>query len=738
MKNQIKIISNKLLERPLIVSAAVIYGLLLCTFYSGFTVSAVLHFVLTVCSLLLLYLSKDGKWSFFILILALSFVLSLHMHSVAASSEKSLYVDGTVFVQSKEYRLSGRSTSYVRLENGSLAVIYDIGENSVYGGEYIKVKGRISEPDGARNPGEFDYRDYLLKRGVKYILNADCISHADEPGGLFYLLDLAKRGITGIRTDILELMTSSMDERYKGLFAAVCLGDTSLLGNDIKDAFQLTSCPHLIAVSGTHFAGFLAVVPYLTGFDRRKTGGRMMILFFCFAVSFLTGFGESVTRACVMCCCQVFLRDRLSGMSLAALIMMIADPFTSLSSGFNMSMAACLGIIIFAQKISELMEKASAPRAVISVVSASLAAHMGLLPFFGTSGMRISFTNYLCQIAGGVLVSAICLFLLPSLILCFLFTGVFSCPLEVLLRCLYELVSFCSTHGDVSVSCGYIGKWVFTGIYIALVFIVMPDCVLRKKGLLPALMTAAISCGIILYKIICPPALTVIFADVGQGDSCIIMSGGKTVIIDGGMEENSDSLRSILNWYGADKVDLAFVTHWDDDHYGGISSLYSDGRIAQVVSPTECSLDPSDPCYISGVTISIQNSVYMIDDDVKITVIAPDKASVSSNDNSLVLLVEGCGEKMLFTGDIGFATEQTLLSHGLLDDFDVLKVAHHGSRTSTGNDFLDKVRPEIAVISCGRYNSYGHPAPETVERLESHGCVIRRTDEEGAIVFEIN
>ena len=720
------------------MSAAVIYSLLLCTFYFGFAVSSVIHLALASVVFLFFYLSKDVKWSFIVMMLALSFALSLFMNSVAASSEDSFYVDGTVFVQSKEYKLSGRSTCYVKLENGSLAVIYDNGESSVYGGEYIRVKGRLSEPDGARNPGEFDYREYLHKRGVKYILNADRILAAEEPGGLFYLLDLAKRGITGIRADILDLMTSSMDERYKGLFAAVCLGDTSLLGNDIKDAFQLTSCSHLIAVSGTHFAGFLAVVPYLTGFDRRKTRGKLLIMLFCFAVSFLTGFGESVTRACVMCCCQVFLRDRLSGMSLAALIMMIADPFTSLSSGFNMSMAACLGIIIFAEKISALMEKASVPQAVIRVVSASLSAHMGLLPFFGTSGMRISFTNYLCQIAGGVLVSAICLFLLPSLLLCFLFTGIFSCPLEVLLRCLYELVSFCSSHGDVSVSCGYIGKWVFTGIYIALVFIVMPDCVLRKRGLMPALMVAAISCGIILYKIVCPPALTVIFADVGQGDSCVIMAGGKTIMIDGGSEKNADSLRSILNWYGAEKVDLAFVTHWDDDHYGGISSLYSEGRVAQVVSPTFCTLDPSDPCFIPEVTVSIQNSVYMLDDDVRITVIAPDKADVSSNDNSLILLLEGCGEKMLFTGDIGFETEQTLLSKGLLDDYDVLKVAHHGSRASTGNDFLDKVTPEIAVISCGRNNSYGHPAPETVERLVSHGCVIRRTDEEGAIVFEIN
>jgi len=262
--------------------------------------------------------------------------------------------------------------------------------------------------------------------------------------------------------------------------------------------------------------------------------------------------------------------------------------------------------------------------------------------------------------------------------------------------------------------------------------------VLRKRGLMPALMVAAISCGIILYKIVCPPALTVIFADVGQGDSCVIMAGGKTIMIDGGTEKNADSLRSILNWYGAEKVDLAFVTHWDDDHYGGISSLYSEGRVAQVVSPTFCTLDPSDPCFIPEVTVSIQNTVYMLDDDVRITVIAPDKADVSSNDDSLILLLEGCGEKMLFTGDIGFEMEQTLLSKGLLDDYDVLKVAHHGSRTSTGNDFLDKVTPEIAVISCGRNNSYGHPAPETVERLVSHGCVIRRTDEEGAIVFEIN
>ena len=97
--------------------------------------------------------------------------------------------------------------------------------------------------------------------------------------------------------------------------------------------------------------------------------------------------------------------------------------------------------------------------------------------------------------------------------------------------------------------------------------------------------------------------------------------------------------------------------------------------------------------------------------------------------------MECCGKRFLFTGDVGLETEEMLVSEGLVSDVDVLKVSHHGSRYASGNDFLAMTRPELSVISVGKYNLYGHPSPETVERLEKAGSKVLRTDKDGAVIF---
>ena len=159
----------------------------------------------------------------------------------------------------------------------------------------------------------------------------------------------------------------------------------------------------------------------------------------------------------------------------------------------------------------------------------------------------------------------------------------------------------------------------------------------------------------------------------------------------------------------------------DEDHTGGLDYLNEAGRIDTFLT-----------CYDLHAGQKV-----MMTDDVSLTCVWPHHVTDGGNEDSVVLLFEYDDFTILFTGDIGFDSESALISEGADIDADVLKVGHHGSAYSTSAQFLEYVSPEEAVISVAQNSPYGHPAPATIERLTDYGCIIRRTDHEGAIIYHL-
>jgi len=141
--------------------------------------------------------------------------------------------------------------------------------------------------------------------------------------------------------------------------------------------------------------------------------------------------------------------------------------------------------------------------------------------------------------------------------------------------------------------------------------------------------------------------------------------------------------------------------------------------------------------FLSACTKVPCGQVFVLGEGVELKVIAPKQAAGGGNADSLVMVLESGGKTVLFTGDIGTETEQEIIQEGVLSDCDILKVAHHGSKYSTSEDFLEATTPEIAVISVGKNNFYGHPTEECLVRLENCGCEIYRTDTDGAVILGI-
>ena len=232
------------------------------------------------------------------------------------------------------------------------------------------------------------------------------------------------------------------------------------------------------------------------------------------------------------------------------------------------------------------------------------------------------------------------------------------------------------------------------------------------------------------------------FIDVGQGDCIFIQNGDKTILIDAGTYESGHKIYKYLTDRGIKKLDYFIISHSHDDHIGGAENIVRGLKIGTLFSGSTS--DPSSYSYERFVDVLLEKNIvphypnldviYEIG-GIKLKFISPEKDFDDDNENSFVTLIEFGEVKALFTGDIEKTAETDILSRNIDIRADILKVGHHGSRTSSSQHFLNAVYPSVAVIQCEKGNKYGHPHDETLERLERIGCKILRTDEEGTIVL---
>lgn len=581
-------------------------------------------------------------------------------------------------------------------------------------GQSITVTGDIYMPDPPSNPGEFDYAGYLHRRGIRGIMKPDYIEITGEGSKIASIASF----VSGMSFKTRCYALSFFEGDEKGLAAAVFTGDTTLLDDDVSRAFRLSNCSHLLAVSGTHFSGFLMILAsFISASHMKKKHSVPLYIVFCVLVGTFTGWTGSVTRASVMSICAFMSRDLLSGMSLATILIFAEDPYGCLSLGYMMSFAASLSIHYAAPKISALLERIRFPKILTDLLAPVLSATIGMMPFWGRNCYYFSFFHLGVQIIGSFIATVSCVFFIPSVI-----TGLpFACTL--LLKSLYYLMSLCSSVSFDGPSSRGLSDMFIKSLFVLVIVLLMPDSVIRKILMPAGFLLVMAASGFMAADMITAPDVTVIFIDVGQGDSCLIIDDDCSLLIDGGVEnEGRYSVASVLDYYGIGTVDIAVATHMDEDHIGGINYLDSEGRIE---------------CVITCRDIRAGDNITM-PQDVVFNCVWPHEFHDGGNEDSIVLRME-CGSfSILYTGDIGFDSEYSLISEGALIDSDILKVGHHGSAYSTSTAFLEAVSPQTAIISVVRNSPYGHPARQTMQRLGDYGCEIRRTDLEGAIIYELS
>lgn len=618
-------------------------------------------------------------------------------------------------------------------------------------GDRVVVTGRAQRFRQSRNPGGFDEEAYYRGRGLSFSLKKAKVVRRYAGGG-------CRRVLFGVRTDMTRVLEEVCGSD-SGIMQAMLLGDKTFLEADTKKLYQDGGISHILAISGLHIS-FLGMGLYR--FLKRMyapvpaAGIISGTLLFSYVV--MSGASPSACRACAMFVLSLLADslgrsyERLTALSFSALLSGAFHPGWLSQSGFLLSYGAILGLELVYPVFTQLWE-GKAAKLFLGGVSVTVITFPVLLTSFFTFPVYSFFLN---------------LFVIPlmSVVMAFgllaLFAGFFSVPLGKLLfvpahGILWLFEEACRASRSLPGSLWVMGKpsalqlILYTGLIILLF--------LERRYITKFYAVLLLCCGVWVLHTPFLTTDTVTVLDVGQGDGIVLRGrencgDGRAVMIDGGSSsETKLGKYTLLPYLKSQKItelSFVFLTHMDADHINGIEELIetkgAEGvRIRTLVLPR---LPQMDEEYIrivnraqrAGIRVCTMRSGETLSAcGFSFVCLHPDESGGQRerNASSLVLYAENDSFSALFMGDLDGEAEREFLNNARLPhEIDLLKVGHHGSKESSCPEFLKRLRPRIAVISCGANNRYGHPAPETVERLESAGCSVLTTPEYGAVIVK--
>jgi len=592
-------------------------------------------------------------------------------------------------------------------------------------GQRIAASLKVHPATGFRNPGTFDYAAHLAREGVRVVATARAES-------LTLLDDPSPPWAVRVKRASMTAMGRALPPTSAALLAGLLLGERTELPRDIDDAFRRAGVYHVLAVSGFNVALLAAAVwalCRLAHLPRRASAATAIVVVIGFAL--VVGPSPSVLRAVVMAvlvlAALLLERDAsvTNSLAVAALAILAVRPGDLFDPGFQLSFAATLGIVV-----------APLPRsAVFGALGVSAAAQLAVLPVALTHFNQLSTIGVVANLGVVPLAGAATIVGLVAVALSFLsetvggvaFDAVW--PVLLLLRGVVALaarvpgaVVHLPAPGWIAVTC-YLG-----GLALLLVWYETRARDGRRSPLLLGIVLLALAVGVAAWPLVRPSdgRLRLTVLDVGQGDAIVIETpDGRTILVDAGsggpmrLDAGERVVAPFLWNRGVLRLGGAAVTHDDADHAGGMPAVRRLFRIDEQWTGADA---PSEPRRFGRALV---------------TALPPlDAPGGRRNDAALVLRIEMGLVSFLLASDIGAAREHELVASGTRLGSTVLKVAHHGSRSSTTLEFLRAVRPTVAAISVGARNPYGHPDPAVLARLAEAGAQISRTDRDGAVIFE--
>lgn len=666
---------------------------------------------------------------------------------------------------------------YVRGVRGGvrLSVAGDLAREAALewrAGRTVTLPAWLRRPTTYRNPGALDEERSLARRGISLVgsVKSGALVEVAARGPVW--AEAAAEARAAVRR-VVRAHVGLWDPTSAAIVTAILIGDRAGLRPDVQERLQDAGTYHVLAISG----GNVAVLAVITLALFRWTGtlGRaaMIVAITSFLVyGYVVEGGASVDRAVTVAVLAFAARaidhrlDATRGLSIAAGLLVAGDPLALFDPGFLLSFGATLGIVV-TMPLLRRSKNAVGLRTVIAMFVASLAAELALLPvvafFFGrvtVAGLVLNFAAIplmtVAQIAGLLLVPAAAL----SSAMANAVGWVAAMAGTALVGSASAVewmpsVAWRVARPSLAAMAAYC-----VALSIALAVWRLPLPVPRRWAW--RYCASAAACGAALWLAAEPwtlwtargdGRLHVTFLDVGQGDATLVrFPRGATMLVDAGgtpseaFDIGGRVVVPALRYLGVRRLDSLVLTHGDSDHVGGAASVARAHRpfdvwegvpvpgssllgavrhASETAGARWTTMQRADQTEIDGVRVLVHHPV------------PPDwERQEPRNDDSIVLELRWGDVSLVLPGDIGRGVEETIGERFEPAALRVLKAAHHGSASSSSEPWLARLRPVVAIVSAGRHNPFGHPAPSVLTRYESIGSLVYRTDRDGAISID--
>lgn len=655
-------------------------------------------------------------------------------------------------IQEKEYKKV--CTAKIVRNNKKILINIKMAQDipSIKYGDSLYIEGEFKQPEEARNYKGYNYKQYLKTKKIIGTVELEKAKILKSSNGSF---------IHNIQKYIKDTINGTLTDEEGNLLLAILLGDKDKLSEDIQESFKTSNLSHMLAVSGAHVSYIILGLTYvLQNSIIGKKNGKIVCIFFLLVFMAITNFTPSVTRACIMAVLTLLSSiiyrksDVYTNISVAALITLIFNPYSLLDLGFQLSYGGTIGIIIFIKRIQEKKSNSKVINYIKQMALVSIYANIIIIPIMMYHFNTVSFTFIISNIMAspilGIIVITGFLFIIASITVKPL-TRLIAIFIKPILSILIKISQICSKLPFSNIL--VVTPYMFNVIsYYAIILYCIKSKKNNKCKIIICLLIVLILINFIIY--IFPQKLRIFFIDVGQGDSTLIITPDKkTVLIDGGGSDSFDVGEKVLLPYLLDrrilKVDYVLISHFDTDHCGGILTIMEKVKVKNIIISEQAEHSEN---YERFKKLMIHKKIRLIEvkkgDKIKIgrysefKILFPTSRLLSENllnNNSIVAQFNYNNFKMLFTGDIEKLAEQQILKTEKAEiRADILKVAHHGSKTSSIPEFIKAVRPKIALIGVGKNNTFGHPNQQTIKNLENIKCWIYRTDLQGEIIIKID
>ena len=605
-------------------------------------------------------------------------------------------------------------------------------------GSIIKINAQYTEATRDRNYGGFNYKTYLRTKKIYGIFNVEDA-------------EIVKNGSDNIIIKLRKYIKSKLREKLKKenseLAISLIVGDRSHISSEVEDNFKKANLMHMLAISGAHFSYVILIATFISNRLQHKRLGQLIQIIAIIFFMNLTGNTASVVRAGIMSILLIGSsickrqNDSLNNIAISAIIQIINNPYIIFDSGFMLSYSGVLGIILFYKKISEHIHFKS--------IALTISANIFIIPI-----MIYNFHT----ISGSFIISNICASWLLGIIIILEFISL-CIPIKLLYMILDLLIMMLRKIAEICANIPFAQMYVprYAIFFVIVIYILIFCRKLKCRKYVYSFLTIGVSILLIVnFTDVYQDRMRINFIDVGQGDSCLIRYKGTNIMIDSGgsLSKNKDGKsydigENVLNNYllnrGITRLDYIMASHFDEDHSQGFVFLLKNMKVKNVIISEQYK---TSSIYEQFKQICKKQNIQIIyvrsGDEIRIKDLAfkilhpkSKENQISENplnNNAIVCMVKYKNRRILFTGDIEKVAENEMVkeyTNGLKAD--ILKVGHHGSKTSTTKEFLDLINPSVALIGVGQNNKFGHPNEDVIKRLEEKNIQIYRTDEMGEI-----